>query len=462
MIDANFILSKLPPFSGHSKIIEQNQTVKDIKKAILQSFEADKKQYASIAPFFVGKDVVETCKNVWYFLRANVKNVTEGVELQTVKTPAAIIATGKTTGSDCKNYSLFVAGVLDAINRNGLQKIPIAFRFCKYRQYDGSYLDHVFIVVNAGKKNEIWIDCIADVPYFNYRRLPDYYTDKKINSMALVRMSGTQINNREFAAKLIAERNKRIAKGTLKPNSLQDMRYVKALRSMGAIKTDFDFTNVTAQVSPQMVHAVQQGKGSSAGSFLDAFAAGAGGGGINVANILSGNIDVASMIKGGAVQAANMLLPGSGPAIDAAIKMLESIIPGKGGLYKDWSKDADGGLAEVVRWTLNDGDSPKQEAADVMRLIEERGWSTYLNKPTKYGDRALTVQDVINKLNRVGLTDVAAKVTQSLQQALQQGTQSMQPHTTVVNGEVIATPQKKDNTLMLVGLAAAALLILKK
>lgn len=448
MISADFILSKLPPYTGTSNVITNSQSVNDIKKAILKSFEADKNQYSKIAPYFIGNTVEQTCKKVFDFLRANVINITESVDKQSVKSPAAIIATGKTIGSDCKNYSLFCAGILDAINRSGLQKIPVTFRFCRYKQFDGSYMEHVFIVVNAGKKNEIWVDCIKDVPYFNSKRYPDFYTDKKINSMALVRMSGTPKNQKETIVNgLLAERAKRLASGKIVAGSVQDKRYLKALSAMGVMvqnappASSFTQNLINTQVKPS-------------GGFLNTFMQGGGG---NVANVLTG------LTGGGGIDVKNILttaanfIPVVGPIIGPLIGPILDMFPSKGGLYKDWSRDADGGLAEVVRWTRQDGDSPKQEALDILRLMQERGFEMYLGKPTKYNDYPISINDVIAKLNRVGLTREA----QSLQNALQNATQgTKQPQSGGANTDV--TSGGGVSPLLLIGGGIAAIMLLKK
>ena len=448
MIAADFILSKLPPYNATSAIISTNQSVNDIKKAILKSFETDKQQYATIAPYFVGKTVLETCKNVFDFLRANVINITESVETQSVKSPAAIIATGKTIGSDCKNYSLFSAGILDAINRSGLQKIPIAFRFCRYKQFDGSYMEHVFVVVNPNKKNEIWVDCIKDVPYFNSKRYPDFYTDKKINSMALVRMSGTpKLQKNTIINGLLSERAKRLANGQIVAGSFQDKRYINALGAMGVQvappNTSFTQTLINQQVPPT-------------GNFLNNFMHGGSGAVSSLVTGLTGGggIDVKTILTTGA-----NFVPVVGPILSSVIGPLLTMFPGKGGLYNDWSKDADGGLAEIVRWIRNDGDNPKQEALDALRLMNERGFENYIGKPTRYNDYPLTVDDVINKLQRVGLTREADQLKQGIQKATTNTNNGGLPPS---NGTAEDVKSSSSSIPLLLTAAAAALLILKK
>ena len=181
MVSASFILSVLPPVDDKKTVWVNEQSVSDIKKAMMQAFELDRSDYKKIYKYFLGSTDLQTCKNLWRFLRNNVNNVTESDQLQTLRTPASLLETGKTIGADCKNYALFIAGVLQFTD------IPFSFRFCKYKD-NGDVSHHVFIVAYING-DEVWIDPIDEVKFFDQRRDPDQYTDIKINTM-LVRMSG--------------------------------------------------------------------------------------------------------------------------------------------------------------------------------------------------------------------------------------------------------------------------------
>lgn len=412
MIDANFILSKLPPYTAKEVVIEQNQSVNDIKKAILKAFEADKKQYAAIAPYFVGNTVKDTCKNVWKFLRDNVKNVTESADLQSVKTPSAIIATGQTTGSDCKNYSLFVGGILDAINRSGLQAIPIAFRFCRYKQFDGSYLDHVFIVVYPKTKNEIWVDCINDVPYFDAKRYPDYFTDTKINSMALVRMSGMSNMPKDAIINgLLTERAKRLSNGTMKANSVQDMRYKKALAAIG----DFDPSNIVAPPpSSNSAYNLITSSGSPT-SWLNGLSNGV------LSNILNatpttttttGNNDVETLVAAGV----DSQLPGASALVKPLFNLFSSVFGNKPN-PNDWqgwdAQTAPIAGKSAAWWTITDGDSPQNEMVNVLSYMKNAPNGMANTFAAAQSQFNLTPQQfaakLIAKLNRTGFTTQATQ-----------------------------------------------------
>ena len=187
MITANFILSKLPEIKNVSDIVVSEQNVSDIKTGMLQEYEKDKADYDLIYKYFVRNTAIKTLENVYNFLKRNVRNVTESEKFQTLRTPAVLLSTGLSLGADCKNYSLFIAGIIGAINRAKVFDIPFSFRFADYVEED-SVSHHVFIVAYPDGE-EIWIDAIDDVPYFDYRKEPDSFTDKKVYPM-LVAMSG--------------------------------------------------------------------------------------------------------------------------------------------------------------------------------------------------------------------------------------------------------------------------------
>lgn len=165
IVNRNFILSKLPRYQAQWEMLQDEQDVDDIMKGMQKVHNEFAKDYDKIAYFFVGETVVQTCENIFNFLRRETKYSIESDLHQTVRSPSAIVATGKRLGIDCKNYALFAGGVLDAINRLGLQKINYCYRFVSDDMMNQAPC-HVFVVVNPGG-DEIWIDPIPQVENFN-------------------------------------------------------------------------------------------------------------------------------------------------------------------------------------------------------------------------------------------------------------------------------------------------------
>lgn len=175
-MNGNSLLKYLPPYKGTVTVLKKHQNTDDIIEGILSANNKYAKDYSQISSFFIGSTPFQTCKNIWKFLKQNVNYKIESENRQTIKTPAAIIATGKTTGSDCKNLSLFTAGLLQDLQRKGLQNIPFVFRFSSYK-YFNNIPEHVFIVAYPGTNNEIWIDAVLNE--FNYKKNYTYKIDKK-------------------------------------------------------------------------------------------------------------------------------------------------------------------------------------------------------------------------------------------------------------------------------------------
>ena len=177
------LLSKLDGFKNNQKIISYDQSTNDIINAILRQHNKSLKDYDKLFYFFDCGNYYDTAKKVFNFLKNNIQYQIEPDELQTVKTPAAILAT---KNGDCKHMSLFIAGILDSYRRNTGDIFDLCYRFAAY---DGTKTpEHVFVVINPGTKNEIWCDPVLD--YFNEQKQPNFYKDKKIDNMALMALSG--------------------------------------------------------------------------------------------------------------------------------------------------------------------------------------------------------------------------------------------------------------------------------
>jgi hypothetical protein len=197
-MNGNVLLNYLPRYEGKEKIIKDQQTTDDIINEILKGHSKYANQYKNISSFFIGGTPKQTLKNIWTFLKKEVKYRVEPESKQTIKSPAAIIATGKTTGSDCKNLSLYTAGCLQAINQSGQQKIPFCFRFTGYKFFDTNP-QHVFIVAYPGTDNEIWCDAVLNK--FDYKKPYTIKIDKK--PPMLVGISGIGAKPKTFAGKIL-------------------------------------------------------------------------------------------------------------------------------------------------------------------------------------------------------------------------------------------------------------------
>jgi len=194
-VNASVLMGRLAPFKNKNEMLVQDQSTGDIIDAICTAHKRHAQEYSRISSFFNAGTPREVGRKIFNFLKNNVRYVIEPGSKQTVKSPAAILATGY---GDCKHYSLFAGGVLQSLG------IPFAYRFASYREYD-KQPQHVFVVINPGK-NEIWLDPVVGV--YDYKKPYKYATDRK---MALYSISGMGATAQQKAALKAAKAAKKAA-----------------------------------------------------------------------------------------------------------------------------------------------------------------------------------------------------------------------------------------------------------
>jgi hypothetical protein len=174
------LIAALPTYTDEWIVIKDKQSVKDIILEVCDAHKEFAPYYDSIALYFDDDTTAQICKNIYDFLKSNVRYVEEKEEDQTTALPAGILTRGH---GDCKHYSSFAGGVLDAINRLTGKKIKWSYRFASY-DFFNSTPHHVFTVVQDND-SEIWIDPTPGAMGKN----PVWQIDKKVkvSNMALRR-----------------------------------------------------------------------------------------------------------------------------------------------------------------------------------------------------------------------------------------------------------------------------------
>jgi hypothetical protein len=191
MVSRADVLSRVRPFQNYSQTLVDLQDTNDIISGMMECHAFERKEYDNICELFDAGSAYEIGQNLWDFLKENVKYTIEKEGYQTVRSPAAIVATGNTWGADCKNYSLFSGGVIDALNRKGAG-IPWAYRYASYKLFSTTP-EHVFVVLYPGAESEIWIDPVLSS--YDYHKQPSFYKDRKM----LAKVSGIP-NSRHLSA----------------------------------------------------------------------------------------------------------------------------------------------------------------------------------------------------------------------------------------------------------------------
>ena len=188
----NILLGRLKSFGGNSKMIVRDQQVPDIISAMLSAHKMYSSEYDKISKDFYSGDGVQTAKKLFEFLKNIVPYKIESDKSQRIMSPSAILSLGK---NDCKNYALFIMGVLDSLKRKGLIDNKIYYRFASYKLLD-EIPHHVFAVIQDNEGNEYFIDPVLST--FNERKTY-YHKIDKIPSMPLYSVSGIGQTKRKAA-----------------------------------------------------------------------------------------------------------------------------------------------------------------------------------------------------------------------------------------------------------------------
>ena len=205
----NILLGRLKSFGGNSKMIVRDQQVPDIISAMLSAHKMYAGEYDKISKDFYSGDGVQTAKKLFEFLKKNVQYKIESDKSQRIMSPSAILSLGK---NDCKNYALFIMGVLDSLKRKGLINNKIYYRFASYKLLD-EIPHHVFAVIQDDEGNEYFIDPVLST--FNERKTY-YHKIDKIPNMPLYSVSGIGQTKKKAAAKAVAPVQKEKKKIVLK------------------------------------------------------------------------------------------------------------------------------------------------------------------------------------------------------------------------------------------------------
>jgi hypothetical protein len=182
-MDKNILLGKLTPFSNQRRLLVNEQQVKDIVSAMLDAHKKYASEYDKISNYFYAGGAVQTAKKVFEFLKKSVKYTIDSEASQKIMSPSAIICVGR---NDCKNYALFIVGILDSLRRKGKFKNKVFYRFASYKLLD-EIPHHTFAVVIDDQGNEIFVDPVLSS--FNERKTYFHKIDKD-PKMSLYSVSG--------------------------------------------------------------------------------------------------------------------------------------------------------------------------------------------------------------------------------------------------------------------------------
>src|SRR5208283_4791328 len=157
------VLSVVPPFEGKEYIISKRQTTRDIVREVLNAHESFAADYDLLIKGLRFKKTISLEEQLFKFCKDNLHYNVESEKWQTTRSPAGIIELGSdpSSGVDCKHYAGYIAGVLDAINRNdGQRTYDWYYRFASYDASPDP--GHVFVVLKYDDGTDFWIDPVLN------------------------------------------------------------------------------------------------------------------------------------------------------------------------------------------------------------------------------------------------------------------------------------------------------------
>jgi hypothetical protein len=167
----------IPKADGNKQVTHpRNATTGDIIGEVLSNYKQCSNDLLAFAPYLRGATTLQTCSNIWHFVKQNIAYVEDEPGVQWIKTPARI---WQDKFCDCKGYSVFIACLLNGLN------IPGIFSFVSFSPTNPDPT-HVLIVVAEPGQPVIKIDCVLN--QFNTEK---QYTHKQDFKMTMIaRLSG--------------------------------------------------------------------------------------------------------------------------------------------------------------------------------------------------------------------------------------------------------------------------------
>jgi len=153
----------------------------DIIKTINGNFNKAVEETKKIAPQFLGANYLDTCKNIWDFLKTNITYKKDPTGFQLIKLPRRFLAEAS---GDCKSYSLFTAAVL----KNLYPKDEIFLRYASYNNIN--IPTHVYTIIKI-KDKKIIVDAVYNK--FNKEKEYKYKRDYKMKIYTLSGITDTEV-----------------------------------------------------------------------------------------------------------------------------------------------------------------------------------------------------------------------------------------------------------------------------
>lgn len=190
------LLQQLKPYSGRKVLVTTKQSTNDIIKELLKAHSENASEYDKICDQFWTGNEKRTLRKIFDYCKKNIRYEVEPDELQTVKSPSAIIAQGK---GDCKHYASFCNGLISAINRKYGTNMNNVFRFAGYN-IGATEPQHVYCAVRlSDNKTTIILDPVLET--YNNEKPATFIKDKEAMLYKISGMGATVADRMNAAIK---------------------------------------------------------------------------------------------------------------------------------------------------------------------------------------------------------------------------------------------------------------------
>lgn len=154
VLDGNEFRGLIPEPEWNESIVRRNATVDETVSEMRRLIKKSAWQTKELSERLQGKNIYETCSNIWNFLFKHIKYKEDDAGKEQLRTPALSWYLRRKRGIDCDDFSIFAGTILYNLH------IPFYLRIARYAGKD--YFQHVYVTVPKTQKNYIIIDAVLD------------------------------------------------------------------------------------------------------------------------------------------------------------------------------------------------------------------------------------------------------------------------------------------------------------
>ena len=164
---------------GTSRTIKRFANVHDTIEAIKRIVAVQHPAVADIALSLEASEEAQTFENIWDFVRGHIQYQNDAKGVEQLRTPQRTL---HDKVGDCDDFSILISSILTNLN---IRHELIVAAYKKKNDWQ-----HIYPVAYDNKGNRYVIDCVPEIPYFNYEAQP--IINKIIIPMKLEELNGVE------------------------------------------------------------------------------------------------------------------------------------------------------------------------------------------------------------------------------------------------------------------------------